>query len=80
MVEFEAVPNEYDNPFTNPKGLNNFEGAEWKLKTDSNNYITITKVKESFTKEEVANLIRKAMQSKGYTPEYEVIEFCKQNL
>ena len=30
--------------------------------------------------EEVENLIRNAMQSKGYTPEYEVQEFVKNNL
>ena len=43
-------------------------------------HITILKTKESWNREEVENLIRRAMQSKGYTPEYEVREFCKENL
>jgi|694.fasta_scaffold17891_15 hypothetical protein len=50
------------------------------LKVAKDNTITIRPIKDSWTREEVINLIRNAMQSKGYTPEYEVIEFCKENL
>lgn len=39
-IEMEAVPNEFDNPITNPEGLENFEGSKWELKL-TNGFINI---------------------------------------
>jgi hypothetical protein len=57
-LEYEAIPNEFDNPFTNPKGLDNFEDAKWELKVDKNNYITLTKIKDNWNREEVIQLLQ----------------------
>ena len=59
-VEYDAIPTQSDNPFTNPKGLHNFEGAKWELKVNSNNEITIHSIKDSWDAEEVENIIHKA--------------------
>jgi hypothetical protein len=53
---------------------------ELKPKLTSDNTINIHPIKDTYTREETENLIRRAMQSKGYTPEFEVIEFIKENL
>lgn len=47
---------------------------------NKSNDIVITKVKDSWNFDEVYNLIRIAMQSKGHTPEYEVQQFVKENI
>ena len=39
-----------------------------------------TEISRLWNEEQVENLIRLAMQSKGHTPEYEVREFCAQHL
>ena len=52
-VEYGAIPTQSDNPFTNPKGLHDFEGAEWGLKTNSHNEITIHPIKNSWTENEL---------------------------
>ena len=54
---------------------------EYNLKVDSNNTITIKRLEpELYTREQLENHIRNAMQFKGYTPEYEVQEYCKKYL
>ena len=57
MVEYEAAPNEFDNPMTNPLGIDNFEGAEWEVKANNNNEVIITKVKDSWSKGEVSRIV-----------------------
>ena len=54
---------------------------EYNLKVDSGNCITIKKIEPKlYTHEQLENHIRNAMQFKGYTPEYEVQEYCKKYL
>lgn len=49
-------------------------------KVSNDFHITILKTKESWSRQEVEQLIRDAMQSKGHTPEYEVRQFCETHL
>lgn len=39
-IEMEAIPNEFDNPITNPLGLDDFEGSEWETKL-TNGFVTV---------------------------------------
>lgn len=72
---------EYDKDWKQITGYNTVHQLDNILKVDSNNQITIKKVEpELYTREQVEMLIRYAMQSKGYTPEYEFRKFIKENL
>lgn len=62
IIECEAIPNEYDNPFTNPEGIWHPD-SEFEIKLNEKNYITIHPKKEAktFTEEEVIGIIQKLM-------------------
>jgi hypothetical protein len=60
VVEYEAIPNEFDNPMTNPKGKDNFCGHEEELKVNlEDNSITIKEIKDSWSKDEVIALFNR---------------------
>jgi hypothetical protein len=54
-VEYEAVPTEFDNPMSNPEGVDN-EDSIYELKLNPDNTINIKSVKNSFTRKEVIAL------------------------
>jgi hypothetical protein len=59
LVECNAVPNEIDNPLTNPDGLIHFPGAEFEIKFNPFNHIILHKAAEEkmYTSTEVKDLI-----------------------
>lgn len=57
-----------------------FADIFYRPKVAPDNTITIKKKEEkTYKRDELIGYIRLAMQSKGYTPEYEVLEFIKEN-
>lgn len=87
MVEYEAVPNEYDNPLTNPEGKEDFPNSKWELKTNPiDNTICIKPIKDSWTRDEVSLLIRNTYveaYEKGYSKSSwggEIDKWIEQNI
>ena len=73
LVEYEEI---YPKHFTyNPN-----ENIITRLKVDKNNTITIKKVKDSYTREEVENLIYSAMKDRCYTTIAEWKKWIEENL
>ena len=78
-ITFES----YNYSITNPESLHHkWKGykKEVKLKVNSHNEITIHPIKDSWSREEVENLIYSAMKDKGYTTVAKWQEWIKNNL
>lgn len=56
MVEYEAIPTAFDNPMTNPLGLDTNDSL-YDLKINTDNTINIKSIKDSWTREEVNQLL-----------------------
>lgn len=78
MVEYED--NGYEVDMEGRGGSDICWYPDWQLKINSHNEITIHPVKDSWTREEVEELCRKALFAKGSWYEEEVDEWIEENL
>lgn len=76
-IEYERVIEE--TVFINGRPASEYNRAKTKLKVDKNNEITISKIKDSWSREEVIELLTEYGKFR-MTPRADIDDFIKQNL
>lgn len=64
LIRCEAMPNEFDNPMSNPEGVHNTEDSEYEIKLNEKNHISFYSIEE-YKKRQLKSLFRSYFEGVG---------------